>query len=122
MISIDDYIRAARSFLVVNGMKGTKNFDDDRLRFMEAIQFDIINALQTIDSIILQSHLPARNSLAKQLTIALYVISVAVLIAVYSVFFSRLVAERDYEMITVVRLLHMVPQSDMQSNLALLRL
>ncbi|KXS20449.1 hypothetical protein M427DRAFT_52070, partial [Gonapodya prolifera JEL478] len=89
---------------------------------MEAIQIDIINALQAIDSIILQSYLPARNTLAKQLTIALYVISVVVLIGVYTVFFSRLVSERDYEMITVVRLLHMVPQSDLQNNVALLRL
>ncbi|KXS13282.1 hypothetical protein M427DRAFT_382143 [Gonapodya prolifera JEL478] len=80
---ITDYIVAAEEFLTYNALKGTKNFWDERMQFMEAMQNDIVEGLLKVDRLVLQQYLPQSNAVASAACIALFVIAVMLFILFY---------------------------------------
>ncbi|KXS16911.1 hypothetical protein M427DRAFT_68686 [Gonapodya prolifera JEL478] len=90
---------------------GTKNFVDDRLRFMEHTQDDIISALQTVDRLILKEFLPTGNNQALSASIALFSLALAVFLFFYVTIYSRVMHTREMEMEVLVALLHQAAQT-----------
>ncbi|KAJ3339295.1 hypothetical protein HDU93_008402 [Gonapodya sp. JEL0774] len=106
---ISDYIRSAKAFLMINALRATHNFVDDRLLFMEAVQNDIVSGLILVDQLILKRWLPQDNSLALSISLALFVLSIAMFAVFYVFIYRKLIAGHETEMETVVTLVHVLP-------------
>ncbi|KXS13274.1 hypothetical protein M427DRAFT_71499 [Gonapodya prolifera JEL478] len=119
---INDYIRAAREFLIINALQGSQNFVDDRMRFMEEIQVDIVAALLKVDELVLNVFLPQGNNNAMSASIALFVLTVISITGLYTFNFRGLIERRVQQMEIVVCLLHMVPQAALNASPKLTRL
>ncbi|KXS12090.1 hypothetical protein M427DRAFT_137487 [Gonapodya prolifera JEL478] len=119
---MNDYIKTARSFLALNGLRATENFADDRLLNLENSWQDILGALVKIDNLILNVFIPSGNMQAQAASEAIFAIALVVVAALYSLNFRRMLRETEHEMEAMVNLLHMIPAHAVNANAKLSRL